>query len=143
MDSETRRAASAQVITLAALRSPVLIVGIFWGDYLVGHESPLHKAVSVCDFARVEKLLKEGVDPNDCQRRPPLCFASGCQPPLKMERMLLEAGADPDPVLDPGTPRERGFLDQLKRAPRSDPEKIRLLESTLEKRTTQGREKTD
>lgn len=143
MDSETRKAATALLVTLAVIGVPILIVGFFWGDYLVGHESPLHKAVSVCDFARVEKLLKEGVDPNDYQRRPPLYFAGRCQPPLKMERMLLEAGADPDPVLDPGTPRERGFLDQLKRAPRSDPEKIRLLESTLEKRTTQGREKTD
>jgi len=120
-------------------------VGILhlYGDYLVGHESPLHKVFSVCDFARVEKLLREGVDPNDYERRPPLYFAGRCQPPLKMERMLLEAGADPDPVLDPGTPKERSYLEQLKRVPRADPEKIRLLESTLEKRTTKGQGKSD
>lgn len=108
---------------------------IYWmADRLVGYESALEQAVFRCDFKEVRKLLTEGANPNDYKRRPPLYFSGRCQPPLQMERLLLEAGANPDPILDPGTSSSRSFLHQLKKAPRSDEQLIQLLESYLDKK---------
>lgn len=131
------------VAITAFLGLAMLIVDHFWGDYLVGHESRLHKAVSVCDFAKVERLLKEGADPNEYKRRPPLFFAESCQPPLKMQRLLLDAGADPNPVIDPGTSLEGRYLDLLMKPTWTDPDLIKLLESYLEKRANQRQKKTE
>lgn len=57
----------------------------------------IHKALYVSDLARIEKLLKQGIDPHASLEGTPSIFSAACFLNAKdAVRMLLDAGADPN-----------------------------------------------
>jgi predicted RNA-binding Zn-ribbon protein involved in translation (DUF1610 family) len=101
-----RRMHGCLLATLIALA--LLVIGLPLGFYIAGRalvnyakqtlqEAPLYSAVVKGNIDEVDRLLREGVDPNQkgTLGHPPLTAAVSGDYPLIAER-LLNAGADPD-----------------------------------------------